>query len=107
MKKVLVIYGHLKGMYIEHTIFEKDYKEIIGEHYDKYKLVKNDLGNIELYLNKPMNLIPKLDEIKELGFDELRLDFIFESYDEVKKVIKSLETKKGNYNPYSFERGVF
>ena len=48
-----------------------------------------------------------MDEIKELGFDELRLDFIFESYDEVKKVIKSLETKKGNYNPYSFERGVF
>lgn len=107
VKKGIVIYGHLKGMYIEHTIFEKDYKEIIGEHYDKYKLVKNDLGNIELYLNKPMNLIPKLDEIKELGFDELRLDFIFESYDEVKKVIKSLETKKGNYNPYSFERGVF
>ena len=54
-----------------------------------------------------MNLIPKLDQIKEFNFDELRLDFTFETAEEVKKIIKSLQTKKGNYNPYSFERGVF
>lgn len=107
VKKGLVIYGYLKGMYIEHTIFEKEYKELVGEHYDKYKIIKNDLGNNELYLDKPMNLIPKLDEILKFNLDELRLDFIFESYEEVKKIIKSLETRKGNYNPYSFERGVF
>ena len=103
----MVIYGYLKGMYIEHKIFDKEYKELKGEFYDKYKLLKNDLDNIELYLDKPMNLIPKLDEIKEFNFDELRLDFTFETAEEVRKIIKSLKTKKGNYNPYSFERGVF
>lgn len=107
VRKGLVIYGYLKGMYIEHKIFDKEYKELMGEHYDRYRIVKNGLDNIELYLDKPMNLIPKLKEIKELKFDELRLDFIFESYKEVKEIIKSLDTGKGRYNPYSFERGVY
>ena len=107
IKKGMVIYGYLKGMYIEHKIFDKDYKELKGDHYDRYKILKNDLDNIELYLDKPMNLIPKLDLIKEFNFDELRMDFTFETPEEVKKIIRSLKTKKGNYNPYSFERGVF
>ena len=107
IKKGMVIYGYLKGMYIEHKIFDKEYKELKGDHYDRYKVLKNDLDNIELYLDKPMNLIPKLDLIKEFNFDELRMDFTFETPQEVKKIIGSLKTKKGNYNPYSFERGVF
>ena len=107
IKKGMIIYGYLKGMYIEHKIFDKEYKELKGEHYDRYKVLKNDLDNIELYLDKPMNLIPKLDLIREFNFDELRMDFTFETPQEVKKIIGSLKTKKGNYNPYSFERGVF
>lgn len=107
VKKAMVIYGNLKGMYVEYPIFEENYKELRGEHYDTYKILKNDLDNTELYLDKPMNLIPKLDDIMGLGFDELRLDFTFESPDEVLKVIKSLESKNGNYNPYCFERGIF
>jgi len=107
IKKGMVIYGYLKGMYIEHKIFDKEYKELKGDHYDRYKVLKNDLDNIELYLDKPMNLIPKLDLIREFNFDELRMDFTFETFQEVKKIIGSLKTKKGNYNPYSFERGVF
>ena len=53
-----------------------------------------------------MNLIPKLDEILECNFDELRLDFTFESSEEVREIIGSLETRKGKYNPYAFENGV-
>ena len=107
IKKGMVIYGYLKGMYIEQKRFDKEYKELKGDHYDRYKVMKNDLDNIELYLDKPMNLIPKLDLIREFNFDELRMDFTFETPQEVKKIIGSLKTKKGNYNPYSFERGVF
>jgi len=68
IKKGMVIYGYLKGMYIEHKIFDKEYKELKGDHYDRYKVMKNDLDNIELYLDKPMNLIPKLDLIREFRF---------------------------------------
>ena len=106
LKKGLVIYGYLKGMYIEHKIFDKEYKELEGEFYDKYKIVKNELDNIELYLDKPMNLIPRLDDIYELNLDELRLDFTFETATEVKKIIKSIDTKSGKYTPYAFEQGV-
>ena len=106
LKKGLVIYGYLKGMYIEHKIFDKKYKELEGEFYDRYKIVKNELDNIELYLDKPMNLIPRLDEIYELELDELRLDFTFETGEEVRKIIKSIDTKSGKYTPYAFEQGV-
>ena len=106
LKKGLVIYGYLKGMYIEHKIFDKEYKELEGEFYDKYKIVRNELDNIELYLDKPMNLIPRLDDIYELNLDELRLDFTFETTTEVKKIIKSIDTKSGKYTPYAFEQGV-
>ncbi|WP_068267951.1 peptidase U32 family protein [Caviibacter abscessus] len=106
LKKGLVIYGYLKGMYIEHSIIEKNYMEIQGEFYDRYKLRKNEFGNVELFLNKPMNLIPKLYLIETLGLDELRLDFVFETYEETKKIIKSIKTKSGTYNPYTFQMGV-
>lgn len=53
-----------------------------------------------------MNLIPKLDLVYSLNLDELRLDFTFESYDEVKRIIKSIKDKSGKYNPYAFEMGV-
>ena len=107
VKKGMVIYGYLKGMYIEYPIFEKKYKELYGDHNDMYRVIRNDLDNTELYMDKPMNLIPKLDEIKSLGLDELRLDFTFEQPDEVSEIIKSLNTGKGKYNPYCFERGIF
>ena len=106
LKKGLVIYGYLKGMYIEHKIFDKEYKELEGEFYDKYKIIRNELDNIELYLDKPMNLIPKLDDIYELDLDELRLDFTFETAEEVRKIIRSIDTRSGKYTPYAFEQGV-
>lgn len=106
LRRGLVIYGYLKTMYIEHTIDKKDYQEIQGEHFDRYKVVKNKLDNMEIYLHKPMNLIPKLDLIESLNLDELRLDFTFESYEEVVKVIKSIKNRSGKYNGYAFDMGV-
>ena len=107
VKKGLVIYGYLKGMYIEYPIFDKKSKVLTGDYKDTYKIVKNGIDNIELYLNKPMNLIPRLDEIEKLGFDELRLDFVFEKKEEIEEILSSLKTRDGKYNPYAFETGVF
>ncbi|MCP1224030.1 U32 family peptidase [Sebaldella sp. S0638] len=107
VKKAMVIYGYLKGMYIEYPIFEKEYKELHGDHNDMYRVVRNGLDNMEIYMDKPMNLIPKLEDIRKLGLDELRLDFTFEKPEEVREIIKSLDTGEGKYNPYCFERGIF
>ncbi len=107
LKKAIVIYGYLKGMYIEYPIFDEKHKELLGDYKDMYKIKRNEIDNIELYLNKPMNLIPKYREIMKLGFDELRLDFIFETETEVEIILKSLLTLDGKYNAYAFESGVF
>ena len=107
VKKAMVIYGYLKSMYIEYPIFEKKYKELYGDHNDMYRVVRNGLDNMEIYMDKPMNLIPKLEDIRKLGLDELRLDFTFEKPEEVRGIIKSLNTEEGKYNRYCFERGIF
>lgn len=102
----MVIYGRLKGMYIEHPVIKEDYLEIEGEFYDRYKIQKNSLENTILYMHMPMNLIPKLDLVESLGVNELRLDFTFENYEQTMKVLKSLKEKNGKYTPYAFEDGV-
>lgn len=101
-----MIYGHLIGMYIEPEIFKEDYKEIVNDSHDKFRVVKNQLGNSELYHYKPMNLIPKLKKVLELGYDELRLDFQFETEQEMTRILKSLKTLSGSYSPYNFEHGL-
>lgn len=105
-RKGFVIYGHLIGMYIEPDIFKEDYKEIVNDSHDKFRVVKNQLGNSELYHYKPMNLIPKLKKVLELGYDELRLDFQFETEQEMIRILKSLKTLSGSYFPYNFEHGL-
>jgi len=107
VKTGMVIYGYLKGMYIENLPYNKNYSEIRNEAGDLFKIKKNKLGNSELYWNEPMNLIPKLDEIEKFNFNELRLDFVFESPEEVRNIIASLQTRDGKYVPYNYERGIF
>lgn len=104
LKKELVIYGRLRLMYIE-----KDLEpSLIGNHEgDTYIIKRNSLGNSEVYYNKAMNLIPKLDYIKKMNFDKLRLEFTFESKEEIEEIVRSLENQKGIYEPYNFEKGVY
>ncbi len=106
VEKGLVVYGRLRVMYIDPSIVGEDCK-VVSESGDELRLVKNYLGNTEVYFEKPMNLIPVLDKILKLGVDELRLDFTWESYDETLEVLKSLENRGGEYNPYNFDRGVY
>ena len=105
-KKGLVIYGQLEGMLIEPEIFEEDYKEIQNDTGDRLIAVKNKCHNTEIYLAEPMSLIPKLDEIKALELDELRLDFQFETKEEMQKILTSVAYASGKYNPYNYERGL-
>lgn len=37
-------------MYIEHKIMDEKYKEIQGDFYDRYKVIKNDLDNISIFI---------------------------------------------------------
>ena len=105
-RKGLVIYGYLNGMYLEQALFEENIVELSNENGDHFKVVRNSDDNTEVYLDKPMNLIPRLKDIKTLGLDELRLDFTFESKDEMIAILDSLKTHEGFYSPYNFDRGL-
>ncbi|TDT69736.1 putative protease [Hypnocyclicus thermotrophus] len=106
INKALVVYGYLKGMYIEYSIFDNNKIEFKNKNGDEFIGIKNKIGNVEIYLKEPLNLIPKLNEIKVLNLDEIRLDFIFETEDEMIKILESLERMNGEYRGYNFDTGV-
>ena len=93
-------------MYIEKDLI-KEKEEIINEQTDKLVLVKNQFGNTEVYLNEELNLIPKLDEIENLGLDYIKLEFTFEDNDKIKEILDSIEKRSGQYKAYNFESGLY
>ncbi|WP_320045807.1 U32 family peptidase [uncultured Ilyobacter sp.] len=107
IRKGLMIYGKLKGMFIEIPIFQEEKTILKNDQGDQFEIVRNSNENSELYLEKPMNLIPKLDKLLDAGIDELVILFTDESEEETEKILNSLKTKTGEYNPYNFQRGVY
>lgn len=64
-----------------------------------------------IYNPIPLNLLDKIEEIKNMGVDSLRIDFIDESEEEVKKVLGFIKKKENyiemkNYTRGSYKRGV-
>jgi putative protease len=107
VKKGIMIYGKLKGMFVEIPLFKEEKKILKNEQGDLFEVIKTPSGKSELFLKNPMNIISRLDEIGEAGIDEMILEFTDETADEVTQVIESLKTKIGDYNPYNFQRGVY
>jgi len=60
-----------------------------------------------VFLEKPMNVISRIEKLKDLGLAEVRLDFVLESGFEMKKVLESIQTGIGEYVPYNLHKGVF
>ena len=106
LKKGMLIYGKPRLMYIEKAL-EEDKKSILNEEKDKFIVIKNSLGNTEVYLDEALNLIPRLNEIEKMGFDVFKLEFTFENEDEIKEIVEALETREGTYKAYNFERGLY
>ncbi len=106
LKKGIVVYGKMRVMYIEKDLI-KEKEEIINEQTDKLVLVKNQFGNTEVYLNEELNLIPKLNEIENLGLDYIKLEFTFEDNDKIKEILDSIEKRSGQYKAYNFESGLY
>lgn len=104
LEKELVIYGRLRAMYIEKDLGENI---LVNEQKDKIMVVRNKWGNSEVYYTEPMNLIPKLNNLKNMFYDIFRIEFTFEDKEEIREVLDSLKSKKGKYMPYNFEVGVY
>jgi len=107
MRLGLVVYGKLKLMYIEKDIFDE--KEIVVENdnEDILKVIKNKFENTEIYTNEVLNILSEIKRLGMYGIDEVRLDFVDESPEEIMKIIANIKVEAEKYYPYNYEKGVF
>lgn len=107
VKKAILGYSRLKGMYIELPLFEKERETLKNEEGDTFTAIKNDIGNTEIYLEKPLNILNDLKKLNDLMIDEVVLEFTTETGAEVEKVLEDMKNRTGFYKAYNYERGVY
>lgn len=76
-----------------------------------FNVITDKYCRSHIYNPIPLNLLDKISEVKKMGIDSLRIDFVDEDEKEVKKVLEVV--KKGesyidmkNYTRGSYKRGV-
>ena len=106
LKKALLIYSKLKGMTIDVDIADSKNGIITNKENDKFNIIKNNYGT-EIFLDKPLNIINIMEDIKKLNVDIVVLEFTTETIEDIKKVLKQLKTRKGEYREYNYKRGVY
>ena len=106
LKKALLIYSKLKGMTIDIDIADSKNEVITNKENDKFNIIKNEYGT-EIFLDKPLNIINIMEDIKKLNVDIVVLEFTTETIEDIKKVLKQLKTRKGEYREYNYKRGVY
>jgi len=106
LKKALLIYSKLKGMTIDVDIADNKNEVITNKENDKLNIIRNEYGT-EIFLDKPLNIINIIDDIKKLNIDIVVLEFTTETIEDIKKVLKQLKTRKGEYREYNYKRGVY
>ncbi|WVU41312.1 U32 family peptidase [Fusobacterium polymorphum] len=104
LKKALLIYSKLKGMTIDIDIADNKNEVITNKENDKFNIIKNEYGT-EIFLDKPLNIINIMEDIKKLNVDIVVLEFTTETIEDIKKVLKQLKTRKGEYREYNYKRG--
>ena len=106
LKKALLIYSKLKGMTIDVDIADNKNEIITNKENDKFNIIRNEYGT-EIFLDKPLNIINIMEDIKKLNVDIVILEFTTETIEDIKKVLKQLKTRKGEYREYNYKRGVY
>ena len=90
-------------MYTELSLGDEEVKIIENEQGDKFTIIKNSIGNSEIYLEKPLNILKDRKYLEKIGISELVLEFTTETPEEIKDILDG----KGIYKPYNYEKGVF
>ena len=103
VKKAILAYGRPRAMYTELSLGNEEVKVIENEQGDKFTIIKNDIGNSEIYLEKPLNILKDRKYLEKIGVSELVLEFTTETAEEIKDILDG----KGIYRPYNYEKGVF
>ena len=106
LKRALLIYSKLKGMAIDIDLTDNKNEIITNKENDKFNIIRNEYGT-EIFLDKPLNIINIIEDIKKLNVDIVVLEFTTETIEDIKKVLKQLKTRKGEYREYNYKTGVY
>ncbi len=106
VRKALLGYSKLKGMYLELPVFENG-EVITNEQGDNFVVRRNELGNDEIYFERPLNVLSQVKRLGKIGIDEVVIELLDETEEEIKELIKNIDKKENSYSPYNYERGVF
>jgi len=105
VRKAMLGYSKLLAMYIEKRLFKNN--EIIeSPQEDKFISKINDLGNNEIYFNKSLNVLSQVKRLGKIGIDEVVIELLDETEEEIKFLINNINKKENVYSPYNYERGV-
>ncbi|MFK4785882.1 U32 family peptidase [Fusobacterium sp. MFO224] len=106
VRKAMLGYSKLLAMYIENKLFETD--EILeSPQGDKFISKINKLGNTEIYFMKSLNVLSQVKRLGKLGIDEVVIELLDETEEEIKFIVNNIDRKENLYSPYNYERGVF
>ncbi|WP_177160461.1 U32 family peptidase [uncultured Fusobacterium sp.] len=106
VRKAMLGYSKLKGMYIELGILGNG-DTFVNEQNDIFISRINELGNDEIYFKKPLNVLSQVRRLGKLGIDEVVIELLDETEQEINDIINNTDKKENAYSPYNYERGVF
>lgn len=107
LRKAILGYSKLKGMYVEISLFAKGREVIENSEGDRFTVVQNNIGNSEIFFERPLNILNDISKMKKLNIDEIVVEFTIETPEEVREVLNSIETRTGVYRAFNYERGVY
>lgn len=107
LRKAILGYSRLKGMYVEIPLFDRSRETIENSEGDRFTVVQNNIGNSEIFFEKPLNILNDMSRMKKLHIDEIVAEFTIETPEEVREILENMETRAGIYRAFNYERGVY
>lgn len=107
LRKAILGYSKLKGMYVEIALFDKNREVLENSEGDRFTVIKNSIGNSEIFFERPLNILNDMEKMKKLCIDEIVIEFTTETPEEVREVLNNIKTRSGIYRAFNYERGVY
>ncbi|VEH40203.1 putative protease [Fusobacterium varium] len=107
LRKAILGYSKLKGMYVEIALFDKNREVLENSEGNRFTVIKNSIGNSEIFFERPLNILNDMEKMKKLCIDEIVIEFTTETPEEVREVLNNIKTRSGIYRAFNYERGVY
>lgn len=123
-KAQVLVYGKIELMISEHCVIgsavgnkcsskgcnevcKKGEFSLLDRKKKEFKLKTDKFCRSYVYNTVPINLIPNIRELRNMGINSLRVDFIDEDYNQTKKILRYFEKEEFEGDFSGFTRGHY